>query len=388
MTESRWRLPWLRRPPWGWSLLAAGALAVLTGLVPTPAAAHAWDLGWPVLLFLILVKPVADLCQVAGLFRVAADALARLARGSGGALFWLFTGLATLTTVFLSLDTTAVLLAPIGVVLARRLRLDPLPYAFAAIWLANSASLLLPVSNLTNLMAHQRLGSAYLAQSWLPQLGVLAVTLLVLGLRWGRRVAGAYAPPPVEPIADRVLLVASAVVAVALGPLLVLGVPAWAVAAGGLAVLWSTAALRRHPEARVRPMLALFPFEVAAGVLGLFWLVAGFSDRLAGWLPTPDTGIAGNLLVAGIAALAANAVNNLPAFLALEGWAGTPQQLLALLVGVNVGPTILLWGSLANLLWWQSIRRLGVHVGVRRFAAEGLLLVPVAVLVGALLVGA
>lgn len=387
MSPSRWRPLRLRRPPWGWWLLTAGGLAVLTGLVPAPAAAHAWELGWPVLLFLILVKPVADLCQVAGLFRVAADALARLARGSGSRLFWLFTGLATGTTVFLSLDTTAVLLAPIGVVLARRLRLDPLPYAFAAIWLANSASLLLPVSNLTNLTAHQRLGSAYLSLSWLPQLGVLAVTLLVLGLRWGRRVAGAYEPPPVEPVGDRVLLVAAAAVAVALGPLLVLGVPAWLVAAGGLAVLWGTAALRQHPEARLRPLLALFPLQVAAGVLGLFWLVAGFSDRLAGWLPTPATGISGNLLIAGIAALAANAVNNLPAFLALEAWAGTPQQVLALLVGVNVGPTILLWGSLANLLWWQSIRRLGVLVGVRRFAAEGLLLVPVAVLVGAVLVG-
>lgn len=378
---------WLQRPPWGWLLLLVGGLAALTGLVPALAAVRAWELGWPVLLFLILVKPVADLCGVAGLFRVAADALARVAGGSGLVLFWLFAGLATVTTMLLSLDTTAVLLAPIGVVLARRLRLDPLPFAFAAIWLANSASLLLPVSNLTNLMAHQRLGGAYLAMTWLPQLGVLAVTLLVLGLRWGRRVRGRYAPPPTEPITDRVLLVVAAVVAVALGPLLVLGVPAWLVAAGGLAALWATAALRHHPEARVRPMLGLLPLEVAAGVLGLLWIAAGVGERLASRLPTPDDSITGSLLVAGLAAVAANVINNLPAFLGLESWATTPRHLVALLVGVNVGPSILLWGSLANLLWWQSVRRLGLRVGVGRFAAEGLLVVPVAVVVGAVLVG-
>ena len=59
----------------------------------------------------------------------------------------------------LSIDTTAVLLAPIGLAMASELGLSALPFAFAAIWLANSASLLLPVSNLTNLLAQSRIGT-------------------------------------------------------------------------------------------------------------------------------------------------------------------------------------------------------------------------------------
>ncbi|OYO24347.1 hypothetical protein CGZ93_04405 [Enemella dayhoffiae] len=376
---------WVRRPLWGWILLGLGWLGIVGGLVPEATAVRVSRLGWPVLLFLVLVKPVADLCAEAGLFRVAADRLARLARGSATALFWLFAALATVTTVLLSLDTTAVLLTPVGLALARRLRLDPRPFAFAAIWIANSASLLLPVSNLTNLMAHQRLGGDFVAASWRAQLGVLAVTALVLGLRWGRRFSGRYRVPAPEPIPDRVLLVVTGSVALALGPLLVAGVPAWLVAAGGLLVVWCAFAVRRHPAAAPRRMARLFPLEVAAGVLGLFWLVAGLGERVAGALPPVEPGVVGQLTVAGIAALAANLLNNLPVFLALEPWAGGGSGLVALLVGVNVGPSVLLWGSLANVLWWQSCRRHGVRVGARRFAAEGLLLVPLAVAVGALL---
>ncbi len=77
----------------------------------------------------------------------------REAAGSG--LFLLFCLLATLSTWVLSIDTTAVLLAPIGLTLAAELGISALPFAFAAVWLANTASLLLPVSNLTNLLAQE-----------------------------------------------------------------------------------------------------------------------------------------------------------------------------------------------------------------------------------------
>jgi arsenical pump membrane protein len=65
---------------------------------------------------------------------------------------------AAVVTAFLSLDTTAVLLTPVVVAVARSNGLSPMPFAFATVWLANTASLFLPVSNLTNLLAAHRLG--------------------------------------------------------------------------------------------------------------------------------------------------------------------------------------------------------------------------------------
>ncbi len=99
---------------------------------------------WPVLLFVVLIQVVADLCDEAGLFDISAHVAARMAGGSRLALFLLFTALATLSTWVLSIDTTAVLLAPIGLAMATELGLSALPFAFASIWLANCASLLLP----------------------------------------------------------------------------------------------------------------------------------------------------------------------------------------------------------------------------------------------------
>ena len=45
------------------------------------------------------------------------------------------------------------LLTPVVLATARTLRVPPRPHAYATAHLANSASLLLPVSNLTNLLA-------------------------------------------------------------------------------------------------------------------------------------------------------------------------------------------------------------------------------------------
>ncbi|MFX6225980.1 hypothetical protein ABTF68_21110, partial [Acinetobacter baumannii] len=50
--------------------------------------------------------------------------------------------------------------------------------------------------------------------------------------------------------------------------------------------------------------------------------------------------------LAGVGALAANGINNLPAYLAMESVAGSPVRLAALLIGVNAGPIVTPWASL------------------------------------------
>ena len=80
--------------------------------------------------------------------------------------------------------------------------------------------------------------------------------------------------------------------------------------------------------------------------------------------------------------MASNLVNNLPAYLAVEpAVAATPQRLLALLVGTNAGTLVTVWGSLATLLWRERCHARDVQVSWRRFAVEGLALVPLVVVV-------
>ena len=58
--------------------------------------------------------------------------------------------------------------------------------------------------------------------------------------------------------------------------------------------------------------------------------------------------------------------------MALPHVVGT-RNTAALLFGVNVGPTVLVTGSLAGLLWMEAARRSGLEVRAREYARVGLI---------------
>ena len=105
------------------------------------------------------------------------------ARGEPRRLLALVFAAAAGTTAVLSLDATVVLLTPVVFATAARLRVSPRPHVYACSHLANSASLLLPVSNLTNLLALQASDLSFLRFAGLmtlPWLAALAVEWSVL----------------------------------------------------------------------------------------------------------------------------------------------------------------------------------------------------------------
>jgi Na+/H+ antiporter NhaD/arsenite permease-like protein len=84
------------------------------------------------------------------------------------------------------------------------------------------------------------------------------------------------------------------------------------------------------------------------------------------------------LRLAVLGAGAANIANNLPAYLALEPAAGSPLRLGALLIGVNLGPLITPWASLATLLWHERLQSLNLRVRWGGYAVAGLVAVVLA----------
>jgi Na+/H+ antiporter NhaD/arsenite permease-like protein len=61
---------------------------------------------------------------------------------------------------------------------------------------------------------------------------------------------------------------------------------------------------------------------------------------------------------------------------------------VVLLIGVNAGPLITPWASLATLLWHERLQRLGVGIRWSRYLAYGCLLAPVTVAAAVLAVWA
>lgn len=367
-----------------------GAAALASGGIPLhgpQSAATVTGRALPVLGFLVLVTVLAELADAAGVFDAAAARLSRLAGRSPVRLLLLVLVAGSLITTVLSLDTTAVLLTPVVLSLAARLDLPALPFAMATVWAANTGSLLLPVSNLTNLLASGQLGlpvGGFAARMWLPACAALAASALALWLTYRRPLAAARIPsplPPVRPRGDRALFWVAAAGCAALGPLLGTGWPPWALAAIVLAPVVAVVLVRR--PALLRP--SLVPWRLVLLVEGLFLAVTALvrQPAAADWLRHllgSGHGVLGVWRTAGVAAAGSNLVDNLPTYLGLDGVLPhhAHQQLLAVLLGTNAGSLLTLWGSLATLLWRERCRSRGLEVRARDLLRVGALGVPLA----------
>ena len=154
--------------------IPAALLLILVGAVTLPAAWEQVERLWPVIAFLALLLVLGHLCAAEGLFTAAGDAVARIAHGSPGRLLVGVFVVASVITAVLSLDATVVLLTPVVFATAHRSGVRAKPHVYACTHLANSASLLLPVSNLTNLLAFTASGLTFAAFA-----GLMALPWLV-----------------------------------------------------------------------------------------------------------------------------------------------------------------------------------------------------------------
>jgi arsenical pump membrane protein len=376
--------------PWGWgeavAAVPAAILVIAVGAIsPHRALVEAERLG-PIIGFLAAVLILAQLCQDEGLFRACGD---WMARGVGTRPTRLLTRVfivASVTTAVLSLDATVVLLTPIVFVTAARLNARAKPYVYGTTHLANSASLLLPVSNLTNLIAFAASGLSFPRFAGLmlvPWLAAIAVEYVVF--RRFFRTDLNVTPAPTQAAGTAGLPVFALIVLVltlaGFAATSLAGVnPAWAAAAGA-AVLGVRALVRRHTTPAAVWRAAGVPF--LAFVLALGIVVTGVTENgLAGALmrvmPSGTT-LPALLATAALAAALANVINNLPAVLVLLPLAAAtgPGAVLAVLIGTNIGPNLTYAGSLATLLWRRVLREHGQgEPDLAEFTRLGLLTVP------------
>ncbi len=404
-------LAWAVARPRGWpeaaAAVPAAAIALALGLVsPSRAGGTLREFG-PTLIFLAAILVLAGLADAAGVFTWLGSVIARAGRTPVRLLGVVFV-VASATTAVLSLDATVLLLTPAVITAVHRADVDPAPALYATAHLSNTASLLLPVSNLTNLLAFHLTGLTFLHFARLmalPFLVCLAVEYLVFRLFFGtalRPKAGpgvgdaatvperdrdpAARPVPSAPVPrGTVAVLAAVLLGFALAPLA--GVPAYLVAVAGAVVLAVPALATGRIGARrllvtAHPLFLLF---VAALLIVVTAAISGGPDAwLAARLPT-GTSLPALLALAGIAALLACVINNLPAVLVLLAALGAHPAtgaVLAVLIGVNIGPNLTYTGSLALLLWRRVLHRHAVTPSIRRFTALGALTVPLCLAAG------
>lgn len=387
-----------------WWTIGGGAAMLLLRL-ETPR--QAWQItrtGQDALLFLLALLLFSALLERSGFFEWAAIQAARLARGDGRRLYRNVFLLGALITATLSLDTTAVILTPIVLAFVSRLKLPARPYIFACAFVANIASLPLPISNLTNLLftgAFALPFGGFILRMALPQ----GIALLINYALFRRLFRGDLTdqfslndlpePRSVVPHPGFFRASASILGAVLIGYFVApfLHIPPYVVGFFGCALLalWGKRTGQVDLGLLREVSWPVFPF-----VIGLFIVMGGVENlglagRMASWLvrwnPSPFAGMAA---MAGAAGLASNIVNNIPAALLArsvlqQSHAGLPLVYSALL-GTNIGPNLTLAGSLATLLVLTAARKKGEDVRAGEFFKVGMLVIPLTLLaaVGAL----
>jgi arsenical pump membrane protein len=358
-------------PAIGWVLAIVGAAAALIATVLDPgdagaAASQAWS-PFVLVAGLLLIGLVADEDR---LFSSAGRGLARAAPHRAV----LFAGAAVLVATVaavLNLDTSVAFLTPVLIHAARSRGESEAWLMYGCLLLANAGSLLLPGSNLTNLivLGHLHLaGGRFLTRMWLPWAAAVVATAAVIAVmeRPSLRRPSTDAGTPGRPVAGLGLAAVGATVVL----VLLLQSPALPVAAaGGLAVGFRVArggTLRsRVLDVLGLPVLiGLFGVAVALGAAGRVW--SGPATLLAHLDPWATGAVA-----AGTSVL----VNNLPAASLLA--ARTPPHPFALLVGLDLGPNLFVTGSLSWILWLRAARAVGSRPSIIRASRLGAVAVPV-----------
>jgi len=387
----RWNEAW-------WTALAAGAMLAL-GLVTPREALGAILAGKNTLLFLLSLLALSLLIGKSGFFDWCAIRCARIAKGDAHSLYRNAFVAGAIITAVLSLDTTAVMLTPIMLALVRRLKVPAAPYVVLCAFVANVGSLLLPISNLTNLLfadAFHQTFAAFAARMIVPQLAALVTTFAVLRWRFRRDLPNRFEiealPEPASVVPHRTYFLTCIGVLMAvlvcyfLAPLMGLEPYVFAFAASGVLALAAMLSGRVQVGAVAEIAWDVFPF-----VIGLFIAVQGLENlgivaASSTWLAEMKPGSAEKLLTTAAAtALASNLMNNLPAaliarsvLLRSHAHMGT---VLAALVGTNVGPMVTPFGSLATMLVLAFARRDGEEVRTGELVLLGLWAGPVIVVI-------
>jgi arsenical pump membrane protein len=380
---------------------AGGCLVLALRLV---SVHEAWDilrLAQDALVFLVGMMLVSAIAERAGFFEWSATLAARAGRGSVLRLYLFIFLIGALITATLSLDATAIVLTPIVYAMALRLKLKPLPFMFACSFIANTASLFMPISNLTNLLIYRSLDFSFIQFSLImliPAVLAVVTNAALFSYLFRRDLRGHYSlhAEPFRP-ANRSFFILSivglATILVAIFAASVVQIPIGLVALVGGVVLLAISRIRGWMP--VRDTVRAVSWNLIVLVLGLFLVVqavenAGLSGVFEHALRSlaPGDSLLQLLGIAVGTTIGANLINNIPMTIvagsalrpALEIGTLHPAAGYAALLGTNIGPNLTITGSLATLIWLSIVQGRGLPITSRQYLRLGIVTMPLILL--------
>lgn len=281
----------------------------------------------------------------------------------------------------LTLDVAAVVAVPIGLRLGdERGDVGRRDHLAAAILGSNVGSLLFPFSNLTNLIVVAATATpfaAYVAAAWAPQVVAAVAVAVVLIARTRHRTRAttgrlARIEPAERP--GRLALFAGATTSAGAVFAVVIGLAGGDVApifAVVTAIVSGCALISARERLGLARLLGSIPPSGVAIVL-IASLASGSMIGLAGRLPDPQAILPAVIALPALAlvgGLLAATINNLPAAAFGAVWlvGGSPDAVVAYLIGTNLLAIASPHGSLATILCTRVAAREGIAIGFRTY---------------------
>lgn len=389
--------------------LGGAAILLMLQVLTAEEAFHSTEVGveWNVIFLLLGMMLIVAVVRQTGLFEFVAIWSAKRAKGRPFRIMVILCLVTAVASALLDNVTTVLLVAPVTILIAERLGVNPVPYLIAEALASNIGGSATLVGDPPNIIIGAEAGLSY--TSFLTNLGPIVVVILVLFLGLARlmfhrdldvdpvRVAEVMELDEREAITDRGLLIRSLTILgiVTLGFLLHSALdyePATVALLGaGALVLVS-----RSP---VQPLLADVEWGTLAFFAGLFIMVGalvkvGVIEDLAG-AATEATG--GSVLVAAMLILlvsgtASGFVDNIPFAAAAAPLVGTlttdlgaPENVLwwALALGTDLGGNATAVGASANVIVVGLAERAGHKIRFMDFFKYGALVTAVSLAVSA-----
>ncbi len=384
---------------------ALGAFLMLATSVVTPAQAiEVLKYNANILLFFLGLMLVCIVADEGGFFEWSAIKAIGLAKGNGRKLFLIIFGLGAVITAFFSNDSTALILTPIVYLLVTRLKLNPLPYVFICAFIANTASIILPISNPVNILPLDKFGltlGEYLRFLFVPAILATVINIGIFALIFRKDIPRSFVTARMETsfkVDSFFLFVCGGLCFTAIGYILALvyrlplSLPALA---GAVILLSGGFAFRRL---RLRNVSSGVPWSILLFIFSLALLVRGLENtgitRILGEAIT-ELAARGTMLsvvaITFLTAFGSNLINNWPMMMVSVSSLGSignsvpdPSLIYSAILGADLGPNIAILGSLSSMLWLLLLKQRGLSIHPLQYLKIGLIVTLPMLFVGAL----
>ncbi len=369
------RVPGLKLNRTGIALLGAIAITVLSGLPTTTAVGF---INWPTMLLLFGFFVLSAQLRLSGFFDKVAERIS--ARLENPARFLLTLMLATAAlSAFLNNDIVCYVFAPVvGAALLRK-QFNPVPFLIAMAVASNIGAAATPVGNPQNMTITQLAGldfGSYVAWCIVPVLFALGCAYaLVWGMSRHRLAftgppAGGAIPSPHpynRPHTIKGLIIFGLVIAFFFSP-----------APKEVIALTAAGIHLASPKFRTEDLLALVDWPILVLFMGLFvvtgvFQAAGWGEQGAQWLARAGVNLQSPAILALVTAVLSNLISNAAAVLLLVKVATVTHQPTAWVLALanSFGGSLIIIGSVSNIIVVQQARELGIDISFRDFARLG-----------------